>query len=62
MFTNSRTGSKSKELKAYQTESESEAKARLESAGWDLSSGSFDESKKIFTTEEVVEDGDEGKE
>jgi len=59
MFSNTRTGSKSRELGAYQTESEAEAKTRLESAGWDLADAKFDENKKMFVIEEAEEE-DEG--
>jgi hypothetical protein len=34
MFENKRTGAKAAELRAYRTEDESEAKRRLEAAGW----------------------------
>jgi len=50
VFTNSRSGAKARELRAYQTESESEAKARLEAAGWSFSIPyEFDDNQKLFT-------------
>jgi hypothetical protein len=36
-------------------ESEEEAKARLESDGWDLNGAQFDTAKKLFTMEEITE-------
>jgi len=54
-FENKRTGAKAAELRAYDSESEADAKRRLEAAGWDFSSASFsyDEAKKLFTTDAI---------
>ena len=49
VFTNNRSGAKARELRAYQTESESEAKARLEAAGWSFTiSYTWDDNQKMF--------------
>jgi hypothetical protein len=54
-FENKRTGAKAAELRAYDSESEADAKRRLEAAGWDFQSAafSFDDSKKLFTTDAI---------
>jgi len=54
-FENKRTGAKAAELRAYDSEDEADAKRRLEAAGWDFQSAahSFDEMKKIFTTDAI---------
>jgi hypothetical protein len=54
MFTNTRSGAKSAELRAHKMESEEEAKSRLESDGWDLNGAQFDTAKKLFTMEELT--------
>jgi len=49
VFINNRSGAKSRELRAYQTESESEAKARLEAAGWSFTIDyTWDDNQKMF--------------
>lgn len=49
VFTNNRSGAKARELRAYQTESEAEAKARLEAAGWLFTvSYTWDDNQKMF--------------
>ena len=55
MFTNGRTGAKSRELRANKNEDESEAKTRLETAGWDLNGAQFDKAKALFTMDEITE-------
>jgi len=54
-FVNKRTGAKAAELRGYDSESEADAKRRLEAAGWDFQSAAFsyDEAKKIFTTDAI---------
>jgi hypothetical protein len=51
MFENKRTGAKAKELRGYDSESEADAKRRLQAAGWvfDGMDVTFDESTKIFS-------------
>jgi hypothetical protein len=42
MFENRRTGAKATELRAYRTESEIDAKRRLEAGGWTFSGVEYD--------------------
>lgn len=55
MFKNKRTGASAAELRAYDTETESDAKRRLEAAGWSFAgvAFTFDDEKKIFTTDAI---------
>jgi len=55
MFTNTRTGAKARELRGHKNEDEADAKARLETDGWDLSGAQWDTAKKLFTMEEITE-------
>jgi len=48
VFLNSRTGQKQMELKGYKTETEDDAKARLEAAGWQVVDYEFDDATKVF--------------
>jgi len=53
-FLNKRTGAKAAELRGYDSESESDAKRRLEAAGWQFDvSFEWDDSKKMFTTDAI---------
>jgi hypothetical protein len=53
-FLNKKTGAKAAELRAYDSESEADAKRRLEAAGWDLSAPyTYDDSKKLFETKAI---------
>jgi len=56
MFTNSRTGQRQKILRGYKSESEQEARARLEAAGWQFEGVDYTwtDSEKTF----VVDDTD----
>ena len=56
MFVNERSGQKQAQLRGYKTESEEDAKARLEAAGWKFSGVDYDwdETAKLFT---LVEKG-----
>lgn len=54
MFTNTRTGAKARELRGHKNESEADAKARLETDGWDLNGAQWDEGKKLFTMDEIT--------
>jgi len=53
------------ELKGYKTESEDDAKARLEAAGWQVVDYEFDDATKIFKPkgmdmkDDVEEDSDD---
>ena len=55
MFVNKRTGAKAKELRGYDSESEADAKRRLEAAGWDFSGVeyNFDDDSKLFATDAI---------
>jgi len=62
MFENTRTKSKSKTLPGYDTEQESQAKVRLQAAGWLIPGDAFwDSDKKVFTMDkpEMKEDDEE---
>jgi hypothetical protein len=48
LFNNTRTGAKSAELRAYATESESDAKRRLEAAGWSFQGVDYAFENSIF--------------
>ena len=51
MFTNERTGAKAAELRGYDSESEADAKRRLEAAGWRfVDSYEWDDATKVFAT------------
>jgi len=52
MFKNTRTGASASELRGYETESESDAKRRLEAAGWNFAGVSYewDDGEKLFET------------
>jgi len=54
-FMNKRTNATSAELTGYDSESEQDAKRRLEAAGWDFQSAaySWEEAKKLFTTDAI---------
>jgi len=54
-FLNKRTGAKAAELRGYDSESDQDAKRRLEAAGWDFQSAehSWDDEKKLFTTDAI---------
>lgn len=50
-FENKRTGAKAAELRGYDSESEADAKRRLEAAGWQFDvSYEWDDAKKLFAT------------
>jgi hypothetical protein len=55
MFTNKRTGAKAKELRGYDSESEADAKRRLEAAGWEFGGVdfTFDDDSKLFKVSEA---------
>lgn len=54
VFLNKKSGAKAAELRAYDSESEDDAKRRLEAAGWDMSTPhTYDETKKLFETKAV---------
>jgi hypothetical protein len=48
MFENNRINRKSAELRAYKSESETDAKRRLEAAGWNFSGVYFEFENQIF--------------
>lgn len=53
-FLNKKTGAKAAELRAYDSESEADAKRRLEAAGWDMSTPyDYDDAKKLFETKAI---------
>ena len=54
-FENKRTGAKAAELRAYDSESEADAKRRLEAAGWNFSGVeyNFDDTSKLFATDAI---------
>lgn len=56
MFINSRTGAKAKELRAYATEDEDDAKRRLEAAGWAFGGVDFEYTDHMFKIVEEEED------
>jgi len=54
MFENKRTGAKAAELRGYDSESEADAKRRLEAAGWQFDvSFEWDDAKKLFATSKI---------
>lgn len=59
MFENSRTNAKAKELKGYSTESESEAKARLETQGWTIPADAVYGEDRVFRMKEDTVEGDD---
>jgi hypothetical protein len=59
MFENSRTHAKAKELKGHSTETESEAKARLETQGWVIpSEAHFDDTTKVYAMKKDTVEGE----
>ena len=60
MFTNTKTGQRAKELKGYKSETEENAKARLEAAGWSFQGVEYDwdEPSKTFSVKEGDSDSD----
>jgi hypothetical protein len=54
-FVNKRTNAKAAELRGYDSESEADAKRRLEAAGWDFGGVeyNFDETSKLFATDAI---------
>ena len=51
MFVNQRTNAKAAELRGYDSESEADAKRRLEAAGWRFTdSYEWDDATKVFAT------------
>ena len=54
MFENARTNAKAAELRGYDSESEADAKRRLEAAGWRFDvSYEWDDAKKLFATSAI---------
>jgi len=63
MFKNTRTGASAMELRAYKTEDEATAMARLKAAGWSFNiEYYFDEASKTFHAgkKDEVEEAEEG--
>ena len=53
-FENKRTGAKAAELRGYDSESEADAKRRLEAAGWQFDvSYEWEDAKKLFATSAI---------
>lgn len=53
-FENKRTGAKAAELRGYDSESEADAKRRLQAAGWQFDvSYEWDDAKKLFATSAI---------
>jgi len=50
MFVNNKTGQRASELRGYRSETEDEARARLEAAGWEFAETEYEwtDSEKLF--------------
>jgi hypothetical protein len=62
MFENKRTGAKAGELRAYASEEESDARSRLEAAGWNISEVDYEFENKVFKPKMKADDANESDE
>ena len=60
MFVNNKTGQRAAELRGYKSETEQDAQARLEAAGWSFSGVEYEwnDGEKLFKAKEDKEDSD----
>lgn len=62
MFENSRTNQKAGELRAYASEEESDARSRLEAAGWNFAGIDYEFENKVFKLKQTADDANESDE
>jgi hypothetical protein len=63
MFMNEKTGQRQMELKGYKSETENDAQARLEAAGWTFNGVEYEwiDAQKLFKVKEGKEDEEDAK-
>lgn len=60
MFVNNKTGQRAAELRGYKSETEQDAQARLEAAGWSFTGVEYEwkDGEKLFTVKDKDDDSD----